>query len=96
MLNSYENFDTPNLESNAFYLESNFLHETEMENNQVYSKWLENDVESWLKEKMIHPDIGDSILPADGKLLYEIFLMKSQAPNFLNETFLMKNPTFFH
>jgi hypothetical protein len=39
-------------------------------------------VKQWLEEKDIHTSIVNSILPCNGKLLYEIYMIKKEAPNY--------------
>jgi hypothetical protein len=62
--------------------------------NEVYMRWTEKDVDNWILEKKINQCIADALRPSDGKLLYEIFLMKSRAPIFVHDSFLTQTSTF--
>ncbi len=52
--------------------------------------WSEIDVEKWILEKNIQSSILNNIQPCNGKLLFELFSIKNQAPVFFKE-FLMAN-----
>ena len=45
-------------------------------------KWTESEVEKWLLEKGIHPNIELHLKPCDGQLLYEFYLIKKESPDF--------------
>lgn len=77
------------LESEKIELECLKIHE-----NEVYNNWTEIDVDNWILEKEIHPCIGDALRHSDGKMLYEFFQMKKDAPSFFHESFLTENSTF--
>ncbi len=77
------------LESDKIELECLKIHE-----NEVFNNWTERDVDNWILEKEIHPSIGNALRPSDGKILYEFFLMKKDAPSFFHESFLAENSTF--
>jgi hypothetical protein len=87
----FENFDDvldQDLEEDIDFENINILE------NEVYMRWTEKDVDSWILEKKINPCIADALRPSDGKMLYEIFLMKSRAPIFVHESFLTQTSTF--
>jgi len=97
-LNSIENDYKEKFKINDPVLESKKQDDVELENfkiheNEVYTKWTEKDVDDWLLEKKIHPCILDALRPSNGKILYEIFLMKTKASSFFYESLLTKNPT---
>jgi len=52
--------------------------------------WTEVDVEKWIEEKNIQSSILNNIRPCDGKLLFELFSIKIQAPDYFKES-LMAN-----
>ena len=60
-------------------------------------KWSESDAEKWLKQTDTHPNILANIRPCDGKILYELFLIKRDSPDFfyrsLSANFL-RRPVF--
>jgi hypothetical protein len=45
-------------------------------------KWNEADVEAWLSEKCIHPSLVKNLKPCNGKILYQMYLMLKQVPEF--------------
>lgn len=49
--------------------------------NQPYD-WTQKDVEKWLKDKHISPVIARNLLPCDGQILNQLYLMQSQAPDY--------------
>jgi hypothetical protein len=44
--------------------------------------WTEADVDSWLADKNIHPVIRENVSPTNGEVLYQIFQMKTEIPEF--------------
>ncbi len=51
-------------------------------NPQKVLDWTESQVSEWLKEKKIHKKIVDNITPCNGKLLSQLYSIKSEAPEF--------------
>ena len=49
-------------------------------------EWTEQQVEEWAEEKNIPKAIKEKILPCDGKLLNQFYLMQIQAPKFFFST----------
>jgi hypothetical protein len=45
-------------------------------------EWTEQEVKKWSEEKKIPDAIKEKILPCDGKLLNQFYLMQIQAPEF--------------
>ena len=54
---------------------------TQNKNLKIF-KWTEGDVEKWLADKKIHPNIELHLKPCDGHLLYEFYLIKKESPDF--------------
>ena len=44
--------------------------------------WNEAQVSTWLRKKQIHANIVRLIEPCDGQLLYELFVIKRESPDF--------------
>ena len=44
--------------------------------------WRETEVEQWLIKTEIHADIRNNVFPCDGKLLNQMHLMLSEAPDY--------------
>lgn len=51
-------------------------------NTKKVLDWTESQVNEWLKEKKIHKKIVDNITPCNGKLLNQLYSIKSEAPEF--------------
>lgn len=49
--------------------------------------WNGAQVKEWFNEKDIHSSIIDSIVPCNGKLLYEIYMIKKEAPEYFYSSF---------
>jgi hypothetical protein len=54
---------------------------TNIQNKTEY-KWTEKEVEEWLKKIDLHPSIVANIKPCDGKILFELYLIKKESPEF--------------
>ena len=44
--------------------------------------WTEKEVESWMKELNVNTTIRESLIPCDGQVLHQIFLMLKTNPEF--------------
>ena len=55
--------------------------------------WSEIDVEKWILEKNIQSSILNNIRPCNGKLLFELFSIKNQAPIFFKEILMANHDT---
>ena len=44
--------------------------------------WNENDVSKWMNSKLIHPIIAENLKGSNGNILYEIFLIKEEFPQY--------------
>jgi hypothetical protein len=51
-------------------------------NSKKVLDWTESQVNEWLKEKKIHKKIIENITPCNGKLLGQLYSIKSEAPEF--------------
>ena len=58
----------------------------EIVNKQSVNQWSCQDVEKWLSLKNIHPYIKYNLNAFDGKLLYELYLIKKEDPEYFFET----------
>ena len=56
--------------------------------------WSEVEVENWLNEKRIHPNIEHHLKPCDGSLLYEFYLIKKEAPDFFYRSLAINKNNF--
>jgi hypothetical protein len=79
----YSNLDETRNES------LNFFDNTD-NSEKLAINWTELDVEKWIFEKNIQSSILNNIRPCDGKLLYELFSIKTQVPEYFKES-LMAN-----
>ena len=50
--------------------------------NKAEYKWTEKEVEEGLKKIDVHPSIMANVKPCDGKILFELFLIKRESPEF--------------
>ena len=44
--------------------------------------WNENDVSKWMNSKQVHPTIAENLKGSNGNILYEIFLIKEEFPQY--------------
>ena len=44
--------------------------------------WTEKDVSNWITEKGIHPTIANNLRKCNGSILFELFLIKEEAPSY--------------
>jgi hypothetical protein len=52
------------------------------ETNKTAENWKEADVEHWLNEKKVHPAIRANVFPSNGEVLYQLYRMLTDAPEF--------------
>ena len=57
--------------------------------NSAIVNWSEKEVETWLREKNVHPIIIENLNSFNGKVLSELFLIKEDTPNFFYESISM-------
>lgn len=66
-------------------------------------EWSEADVDKWLSETNVHPVIVNNLRPCNGKILYQLFTMLDNAPEFFyqamradsNNAILLKDLAYF-
>jgi hypothetical protein len=51
--------------------------------------WTESDVETWLKEKNVHPIIRANISPCNGQILHQLYLMQCDIPEFFYNSIIV-------
>ena len=56
--------------------------------NSSVVKWEEKDVEDWVAKNNIRSSILDNIRPCNGELLYELFSIKTKAPDYFYESLM--------
>lgn len=56
--------------------------------------WTETQVQKWFSEKKIDPTIIRNISPCDGRVLYELFIIKNETPEFFYKSIGFANNSF--
>lgn len=56
--------------------------------------WTESQVQKWFSEKKIDASIIRNISPCDGRVLYELFMIKNETPEFFYKSIGFVNNTF--
>lgn len=52
--------------------------------------WTEIDVSKWLREKEIHQIIVENVYPCNGRVLYQLYKMQCEAPEFFYKSISSK------
>jgi hypothetical protein len=73
--------DNSNLSCN-FYIDSETKSTISLAKNEDKIDWNESNVERWLADKEINPIIVNNVKPCNGLLLYELYYMLNNAPEF--------------
>lgn len=71
--------------SSKIQLFSQEMHKRYKLNSKILS-WSEKEVETWLREKNVHPIIVENLNSFNGRVLSELFLMKQQTPTFFYQS----------
>jgi hypothetical protein len=61
-----------------------------MKNNNHFKNWTENDVSNWLNDKKFNDIIYNNVYPSDGSILFQLYLMNKNTPEFFNYSITSK------